>query len=124
VTREREQAKPIELSLVLEPRGGSRRGSIAVGDVLRAMVHGGRHQAIWVYLGDRDLVAACPDNAQCDSSNSGLTLELRVPARGHYSIIGLTSADPIMAPHAVLDLGLTAAKAVGARFEVRLVDVN
>jgi len=132
VPRERELAKPIELSLAkpiellltIEPGGAPRRGSIAVGDVLRPMVHGGRHQAIWVYLGDSELVAACPGNARCNRSNGGLTLEFIVSAPGHYSIIALTSAEPIMAPHGALDVMLSAATAAGAHIERRYIDVN
>jgi hypothetical protein len=124
VTREHEQARPIELSLTVEHRGAPRRGSVAVGDVLRPIVHGERHRAIWVYLGDRDLVAACPGRAQCDSSNGGLRLELSVPDPGRYSIIALTSAEPIMAPDGALDVMLTAATIAGAHIEIRHVDVN
>jgi hypothetical protein len=88
------------------------------------MVHGGRHQAIWVYLDDHDLVVACPGSAQCDSTDGGFTLELRVTALGQYSIIALTSAEPILAPHGPLDAMLNTATAAGARFEIRHVDVN
>jgi hypothetical protein len=123
-TRERELAKPIELSLAIVHRGELRRGEIAMGDVLRPTVQGGRHQAIWVYLDDRDLVAACPGGPQCDSSKGELTLELSVPASGHYWIIGLTSAEPVMVPHGTLDVMLSAATAAGANIERRYIEVH
>lgn len=123
-THEQALAKPMEVSLTIEHHGDARRGSLAhVGDVLRPMVHGERHRAIWVYLGG-DLVIACPGNAQCSSTDNELTLKLRVTAPGQYSIIALGSAEPIMAPHGALDVMLSAATASGAHFETRIIAVN
>jgi hypothetical protein len=130
-TREPEQPKPIEVSLTIESHGVATRGGSAmrsshahVGDVLRPMVYGGRHQAIWVYLDDHDPLAACPGSSQCNSVDGGLTLELRVTALGQYSIIALTSAEPILAPHGPLDAMLNTATATGAHIEIRHVDVD
>jgi Putative zinc-finger len=124
-TREHEQTKPIEVSLTIEHDGAARRGSLAhVGDVLRPIVRGGRHRAIWVYLGDRDLVTACPGSAECSGTNGELTLTLRVSAPGQYAIIALTSAEPITAPHGTLDAMLNIAATAGTHFKIEPVDVN
>jgi len=129
-TRGAEQAKPIELSLTIErhvepKRGSPTRSTLAhVGDILRPVLRGGRYRAIWVYLGDRDLLIACPGDTQCDNTDDKLTLGFRVTALGQYSIIALGSEKPIMAPHGALDVMLSAAAAAGISFKIQHVDVN
>jgi hypothetical protein len=126
---------PAEFSLAIERRSaGTRSGAVAageagdsvaqVGDVLRSMVRGEDHRAIWVYLEDRELVIACPDGPGCSSAGRSLTLGLRVSAPGRYSIIEISSMQPIPTPHAPLDAMLGSIAAVGAHFEIKHVDVN
>jgi len=126
---------PTEVALTIERRGvatrsgagtaGEARGSVAqVGGVLRSTVRGEDHRAVWVYLEDRELVAACPDGPGCSNAGGSLTLELRVSAPGRYSIIAISSAHPILTPHGPLDVMLGAIAAVGAQFEIKHVDVN
>jgi hypothetical protein len=123
------------VSLAIERRGvstrsgagapGEARGSVAqVGDVLRSTVRGEDHRAIWVYLEDRDLVIACPGGPGCSTVGGSLTLELRVSASGRYSIIAISSAQPILTPHGTLDVMLGLIAAVGAHFEIKHVNVN
>jgi hypothetical protein len=116
--------KTIEVSLTIERSGVvMRSSSVHVGDILRYTVHGERHRAIWVYLGDRDLVMTCPGSAQCRSTDDALTLELRVPVAGQYSVIALGSANPIMEPHGVVDVMLDVAAAAGAHIEIKHLEV-
>jgi putative zinc finger protein len=128
-------SSPTEVALAIERRGVSTRsgagaeaearGSVAqVGDVLRLTVRGEDHRAIWVYLEDRDLVIACPDGPGCSTVGGSLTLELPVSAAGRYSIIAISSAQPILTPHGPLDMMLGSIAAVGAHFEIKHVDVN
>lgn len=128
-------SSPTDVALAIERRGvatrsgagaaGEAGSSVAqVGDVLRSTVRGENHRAIWVYFEDRDLVTACPDGSGCSKVSGGLTLELRVSASGRYSIIAISSAQPILTPHGPLDVMLGSIAAVGAHFEIRHVDVN
>jgi hypothetical protein len=95
-----------------------------VGDVLRSTVRGEDHRAIWVYLEDRELVTACPDGPECSNAGGSLTLELRVSAPGRYSIIAISSAQPILTPHGPIDVMLSSIAAAGAHFEIKHVYVN
>lgn len=144
-------SSPVEVALTIEPRGvatrsgagsageargsvatrsgadtaGETRGSVAqVGDVLRSTVRGEDHRAIWVYLEDRELVTSCPDGPECSNAGGSLTLELRLAAPGRYSVIAISSAQPILMPHGQLDMMLGSIAAVGAHFEIKHVDVN
>jgi hypothetical protein len=128
-------SSPTEVTLAIERRAGGTRGgagaagegpgSVAqVGDVLRLTVRGEEHRAIWVYLEDRELVTSCPDGSGCSNFGGSLTLELRVSAPGRYSIIAISSAQPIRTSHGPLDVMLGAIAAVGAHFEIKRVDVN
>lgn len=128
-------SSPTEMTLAIERRGvgarsgagaaGGRRGLVAqVGDVLRSTVRGEDHRAIWVYLEDRELVTACPDGPGCRNDGGSLALELRVSAPGRYSVIAISSAQPIGTPHGPLDVMLGSIAAVGAHFEIKRVDVN
>lgn len=116
--------KPIEASLTIKHQGQPKLGTAAVGDVLRLMVHGERYQAIWVYLDDRELVITCPDSTKCSSSNGRLTLEFEVSAPGRYSIVSLTSAEPIVVPHGPLGVMLTVATNPGTYVKIEHVYVN
>jgi hypothetical protein len=124
-----------EVALEIEHRGavtrsgtdtaGEARDSVAqVGDVLRSTVRGEDHLAIWVYLEDRELVTACPGGPECSNAGGSLTLELRVAAPGRYSIIAISSAQPIVAPHGSLDTMLGSIAAEGAHFVIKHVDIN
>jgi putative zinc finger protein len=128
-------SSPAEFSLAIERRSaGMRSGAVAageagdsvaqVGDVLRSMVRGEDHRAIWVYLEDRELVIACPDGPGCSSTGESLTLGLRVSAPGRYSIIEISSVQPIPTPQGPLDVMLSSIADVGAHFEIKRVDVN
>jgi anti-sigma factor RsiW len=128
-------SSPIEFSLAIERRGvgtrsgavaaGEGRGSVAqVGDILRSTVHGEGHRAIWVYLEDRELVTACPDGPGCRNAGGGLALELRLSAPGRYSLLAISSAQPILTPHGPLDGILGSIASMGAHFEIKRVDVN
>jgi len=122
-------SSPIEFSLAIERRsagaaGEARDSAAQVGDVLRPTVRGADHRAIWVYLEDRELVTSCPDSPGCSSAGGSLTLGLRVSAPGRYSIIEISSVQPIPMPHGPLDVMLSSIADVGAHFEIKHVDVN
>lgn len=128
-------SSPTEVALAIERRGvamrsgagaaGEARDSVAqVGDVLRSTVRGENHRAIWVYFEDRDLVTACPDGPGCSKISGGLSVELRVAVSGRYSIVAISSAQPILTPHGPLDVMLGSIAAGGAHFRIKRVDVN
>ena len=115
----------IELSLAIEHGSAATRSSVAhVGDVLRPHVRGDGHRALWVYLGDRELVIACPGGAGCGDSDGELTLELRLSAPGQYAIIAIVSPEPIAPPQGALDVMLSAVTARRAHIKITHVDVN
>jgi hypothetical protein len=94
------------------------------GDVLRSTVRGARNRAIWVYVGERSLVAACPGAAGCTDSGGELTLALALTARGKYAIVALGSSDPLPPPGTTLDQTRAAARRAGIRTELQYVDVE
>jgi hypothetical protein len=123
-----------ELSIAVErapvtERGGDaavpRHGlSAHAGDVLRPRVRGERHQAIWVYLDERELILRCPDDARCCSADGGLALELPLTARGRYAVVAVGSSGTLPGPEATLDRTLAAARTAGLHTQVQYVDVD
>lgn len=101
-------------------------GSIIVhsGDVLRPTVRGARNRAIWVYAGERSLVAGCPGAGRCSDGGSELTLELALTTRGKYTIVALGSGDPLPSPGATLDQTRAAARRAGIRTVLQSVEVE
>jgi len=96
-----------------------------VRDVVRAKVVGERHQAIWVYLDERKLVFACPnDDPRCTTASGELALRLPLNPRGQYAIVSLGSSEPIPAPPATLDKALAMAIARGLHKKVDRVSVE
>ena len=120
-----EPAPPIALALASEHRGAVLRGDTAhVGDLLRPVVRGDGHRALWVYLGDRELVVACPGAAGCTSTAHDLALELRLSAPGSYTVIAIASPAPVAPPAGSLDVMLSTVTSTGAHIEISHVDVN
>jgi hypothetical protein len=102
-----------------------RRGHSAhTRDVLRPKVQGERHQAIWVYLDERELILRCPEDARCRSADGELALELTLTARGSYAIVAVGSSGPIPAPGPTLDRTLAATRVAGVRTKVEYVAVD
>jgi hypothetical protein len=123
-----------ELSLAIERASATERGVEAAvprrgraahtGDVLRPRVQGERHQAIWVYLDERELILRCPEDARCRSADGELALELVLTTRGNYAIIAAGSSGSLPAPGPTLDRTLAAARIAGVRTRVEYVDVD
>lgn len=102
-----------------------RRGLAAhTGDVLRSSVQGERHQALWVFLDERELIVRCPEDERCRSAGGELALELPLTTRGQYAIIAAGSSEALPAPGATLDTALAAARTAGVRTQVKYVDVD
>jgi anti-sigma factor RsiW len=101
-------------------------GSISVhpGDVLRPTVRGARSRAIWVYAGERGLVAACPGADRCSDKGGELTLELALTTHGKYTIVALGSGDPLPTPGATLDQTRAAARRAGIETRLQRVEVE
>lgn len=123
----------IKLSLAVEhspaaerSRSAAPRRGVAAqpGDVLRPKVHGGRYQALWVYLEERRLIAICPGDARCSEDGRDLVLELRPTARGEYAIIALAASEPLPGPGATLDQTLVIARRAGIHTQLQYVDVE
>lgn len=102
----------------------ARGATLQVDDVVRPSVRGAPHRAIWVYLDERRLVAACPGDAWCSDRGGELTLELRLSAPGPYVVVGLGSRAPIAAPKATLDETLAAARRAGVYTQTEKFDVS
>jgi anti-sigma factor RsiW len=116
---------PVELAMKIEHRGAAARGDTAhVGDVARLVVRGGGHRALWVYLGDRELVIACPGGASCAGGDAELAVELRFAAPGQYKVIAVVSDQPVAAPEGALDVMLSTVTAAGAHIKITPIDVN
>jgi hypothetical protein len=114
-----------QLSVPFDRAEQARRGeTVHVGDVLRPTVSGERYRAIWVYLGDRKLLATCPGDDRCRDAGDELTLSLPLTAHGMYHIVGLGSRDVIPAPQATLDETLTATRRAGIRTLVQHITVD
>jgi hypothetical protein len=94
------------------------------GDVLRSTVQGERHQALWVFLDERELIARCPGNEQCRSANGELALELPLTSRGRYTIVAVGASEALPDPGATFDQAMAAAHTVGARTQVEDVNVD
>lgn len=116
---------PLELATDVEHTGPAARGSTHVGDVLRSTVRGERHRALWVYLDDRDLVAACPNDERCTQRDDRITLRLPLALPGRYAVVALGSQQAIPPPASGKTLDeLLAAKPVNIQSDVRYVDVD
>lgn len=107
------------------PRVASGHHSAHVGDTVRPRAHGEPYQAIWIYLDERELVAACPrDGARCSTAGDELALELRLSTRGQYTIVALGSRDPLPEPGATADEAIAVARSSGMQREVKYVNVD
>lgn len=114
-----------KVSLAIDRAELTKRGQAAhVGDTLRSTVQGDRHQAIWVYLDDRELFVRCPEDARCHSADGELALELSLTIRGRYAIVAVGSSEAIPVPGTTLDKTLAAARAIGLHTQVEYVDVD
>jgi hypothetical protein len=101
------------------------RGHLAmIGDVVLAdAVHGGPHRAIWIFRGN-ERVLACPGSAGCIQFASVLKAVYALPLRGRYTIVGLSSDEPIGALEGTRDEVLAAAKQRGMTVKERSLFVN
>lgn len=123
--RGRAPGEPIELAVAIDhPGAATRSGTAHVGDVVRPVVRGAGHRALWVYLGDREVVAACPGGAGCSGDGDQLTLELRLGAPGSYSVIAIVSTQPIASPQGAVDVMLSAVTGAGAHIKITQLEVN
>lgn len=123
-----QMALAIERAPVTERGAGTavpRRGMSAhTGDVLRPEVRGERHQAIWVYLDEHELILRCPEEDRCHGADGELAVELPLTARGTYAVVAAGSSAAIPAPEATLDRTLAAARIAGVHTQVQYVDVD
>jgi hypothetical protein len=121
----RDDDGPLELAVDVEHRGPAARGNVHVGDELHSTVRGERHRAIWVYLDDRDLMAACPNDQRCRETGSVLELRLPLDARGRYTVVALGSDNAIPPPAAGKSVDeLLATLAAGVHSALRTIDVD
>jgi hypothetical protein len=105
------------------PSALTRVHSAEVHDVVKLQVQGARHQAIWVYRDDRELLLSCPgDDAQCITAHGDLAIRYRLPTSGRFTIISLGSSDAIPPPQPSYEEAIVAARTAGASY--RLDDIN
>lgn len=124
-TRGTAPSAAIDLAVAIDHSGpATRSGATHVGDVVRLLVRGAGHRALWVYRGDRELVAACPGGATCAGDEHQATLELRLGAPGSYSVIAIVSPQPIAQPQGAVDVMLSAVTATGAHVKITPIEVN
>lgn len=85
---------------VLTAGGSSRRGEVAVGDVLHARARLDRaHVELRVYQGTR-LVVRCPEAPGCRTAGSAIELDVTLAQAGIHHVVVLSSAASIPLPTA------------------------
>jgi hypothetical protein len=101
-------AKPLEVAFAIERdpklvRGGSAQdtGSLVVVPLHSRLVltaeGGAGHRALWVYRGERDLVAACPGDAKCAPGDEP-RLVLTVDTIEQYQALAVSSEGELPRP--------------------------
>lgn len=96
----------------------TRSVSALVGDQIEAQ--GRRADAIWVYGEAGNLLARCPGSEACALGPRGLVLTFRIDAPGRHRALAVSGA-PDLEPTGDFDRDVLAARARGARLELRSV---
>jgi hypothetical protein len=94
-----------------------------VGDIIHTRATGRDHRAIWIYH-DGELVAACPRDPECKSSDAEMNVAIAASRIGRYMIVALTSSSPIAAPGGTYDADVDGAQRAGAKVVNRKLDVR
>lgn len=124
VTRPK-QAWPFELEYSTDQTGPIVRGSVKVGDVLHATARGGdARRAVWVYRGERVLVAGCPGGARCRISDAETSADIELAAPGTYTIVAVSARGELPVPSGSLDDALAGALRVNADVKTTTLDVR
>lgn len=101
--------------------GGPRRALVAsVGDEVTVRAAGA--DAIWVYLDGGALIERCPgtEPGRCDVSPGGVELTVRLSVAARHRVLAILGARDLT-PSGDFDRDVLAARAAGARLELRSI---
>ncbi|HEY6173573.1 MAG TPA: hypothetical protein VIX73_03980 [Kofleriaceae bacterium] len=130
-----DRPRPLRLAVALESdpklvvRGGSSSGT---GDVVAVPLHsrvvltahgGKRHRALWVYRGERELVATCPGSTACEPGDEPRFV-YRVETLEPFQVIVLSSEGTLPVPTGTYDSDAAAALAVHGEAQTRAFKVE
>lgn len=113
---------PVEPELAVEviaQAGPTLRGDAQLGDRLRVRARAGA--AVWIYRNDRELLLVCPRD--CKRQGDGMQGELTIDQVGRYQVVWLSPA-PTLAATGELEADVAAARAEGARHQLREIEVQ
>lgn len=109
-----------ELSVeVIAQAGPALRGDAQLGDRLRVRTRVGA--AVWIYRNDRELLLVCPRD--CQRRGQAVQGELTIDQVGRYQVVWL-EPEPASVPRGELETEIAAARAAGARHQLRELEVQ
>jgi len=116
---------PLQVALAIDHAVPTIRGEAAhVGDRLRVTARAPGYRAIWVYLGDHELVAVCPGGPSCRVTPEVVGMDLPLAVRGTYAIVSLGAGSPLPVPSGTLDADVGAASTIEGTYQVGYVNVD
>ena len=90
--------------------------AVVVGDAVTVTAAGdAKHRAVWIYREERRLVLACPGAAGCSSKDDAVIATVKIELSGTYTLVVLTSREPLPVPTDSFDASLAAAERAGAK---------
>lgn len=120
------QPPGLELAVAIQKGGQVVRGdSATIGDIATITASGGAaHRAVWIYREERQLVVACPGDARCSSTSDSVIATVKLELPGSYTLVALTSREPLPVPTDSFDASMAAATRAGAESRVKRLSVH
>lgn len=113
---------PVRFAFEVVAQGGpALRGEAQLGDELRVTLPPG--SALWIYRNDRELLLVCPRDCRRSADGAALLASRALDGIGRYQLVWLSTAE-VPAPRGELQADIAAARAAGARHELRELDVE
>lgn len=113
---------PVRFAFEVVAQGGpTLRGEAQLGDELRVTLPPG--SALWIYRNDRELLLVCPRDCRRSSDGAALIASRALDGIGRYQLVWLSTAE-VPAPRGELQADIAAARAAGARHELRELDIE
>lgn len=104
---------------VVAQAGPALRGDAQLGDRLRVRTR--PDAAVWVYRNDRELLLVCPRD--CQRRGEAVEGELTIDQVGRYQVVWLAPA-PAAEARGQMEADVAAARAAGARYQLREIEVQ
>jgi hypothetical protein len=101
------------------PRPRALRGDAHLGERMRITTDPGA--AIWIFRNDRELLRVCPPDCRRDGDR--LVAEIELDTIGRYQIVWL-STERVPVPSGDIERDIAAARAAGAKHELRDLEVQ